>query len=222
MAEVRYPIETVSGVPVVAAPAEIDASNADWLRAVLLEAAARGHATFVVDMTRTRFCDSARLGALVRAHKRAEAEGGELRLVIPASAAVLRVFALTGIDRVIPNFTSLDEALEPAPAAAPRPPRRRRRPKPGCALPRTGCLPIPALEPARPDGHPRSGARLVPRPVPHRPAARRRVAEHQLDSAAAGGTALAKGQPERGPVREVLSGPVWSTSCSGGCVAADV
>ena len=131
MAEVRYPIETVSGVPVVAAPAEIDASNADWLDAVLGEAAARGHATFVVDMTRTRFCDSAGLGALVQAHKRAQAEGGELRLVIPASAIVLRVFALTGIDRVIPNFPSLYEAVEPAPAAAPRPRRPRRRAKPG-------------------------------------------------------------------------------------------
>jgi anti-sigma B factor antagonist len=131
MTGVRYPIEMVNGVPVVAAPEEIDASNADWLRAGLLEAAARGHATFVVDMTRTRFCDSAGLGVLVRAHNRALAEGGELRLVIPASAMVLRVFALTGIDRVIPNFPSLYEALEPAPATAPRPPRPRRRPKPG-------------------------------------------------------------------------------------------
>src|SRR5205823_181347 len=42
MAGVRYPIEMVNGVPVVAAPEEIDVSNADWLRAVLLEAAARG------------------------------------------------------------------------------------------------------------------------------------------------------------------------------------
>jgi hypothetical protein len=38
---------------VVAAPPDIDASNAGWLRAVLLEAAARGDATFVVDMTAT-------------------------------------------------------------------------------------------------------------------------------------------------------------------------
>jgi hypothetical protein len=43
---------------------------------------------------------------------------------------------------------------------------------------------------------------LTPPPVPRRPTARRRVAEHrQLDSAAAGRTALAKWQPERGPVR---------------------
>jgi hypothetical protein len=55
MAGGRYPVEMVRGVPVVAAPAEIDARNADWLRAVLLEAACRGHGTFVVDMTGTRF-----------------------------------------------------------------------------------------------------------------------------------------------------------------------
>jgi hypothetical protein len=68
---------------------------------------------------------------LVRAHKRTQAEGGELRLVIPASATVLRVFALTGLDQMIPNFAALDEALEVAPAVAARPPPRRRRPKPG-------------------------------------------------------------------------------------------
>src|SRR5436190_13942088 len=45
---------------------------------------------------------------------RALAEGGELRLVIPASCMVLRIFALTGIDQVIPNFAHLDEALQPA------------------------------------------------------------------------------------------------------------
>ena len=127
----RYPIEMVNGVPVVAAPEDIGASNAGWLRAVLLEAAARGHETFVVDMTRTHFCDSAGLGVLVRAHSRALAEGGELRLVIPASAMVLRVFALSGIDQVIPKFPSLYEAVVPAPAAAPRPRHPWRRSKPG-------------------------------------------------------------------------------------------
>jgi len=61
----------------------------------------------------------------VRAHKRALAEGGELRLLMPASAAVLSVFAVTGIDRLIPSFTDLDQALEPAPAAAIRGDRDR-------------------------------------------------------------------------------------------------
>ena len=106
----RFPIEVVNGVPVAAAPEEIDITNAQELRATLLEAATYGHGTLVADLTRTRFCDSSGLHTLLAAHKRAQAEGGELLLVIP-SPAVLRVFAITSVDRMIPNFASLDEAL---------------------------------------------------------------------------------------------------------------
>ena len=117
MPEDMFPVEVVEGVPVVAAPEEIDITNAEALRSALVTAAADGHRTLVVDMTGTQFCDSSGLHTLIAAHKRAEAEGREVLLVIP-STAVLRVFALTGMDRVIPNFTSLAEALAQAPAAA--------------------------------------------------------------------------------------------------------
>jgi anti-sigma B factor antagonist len=110
MLDDRFPVELVEGVPVVATPEEIDITNADALRSALLKAAANGHGTLVVDMTQTRFCDCSGLNTLLAAHKRAEAEGHEVLLVIP-STTVLRVFAITGVDRVIPNFTSLPEAL---------------------------------------------------------------------------------------------------------------
>jgi anti-sigma B factor antagonist len=115
MAYVSYQLDRASGLPVIALPDEIDITSANDLRAVLSMVAQCGHATIVVDMTLTQFCDSAALGVIVMAHKRALAEGGELRLVIP-SAAVLRVFAVTGLDRHIPAFTSLDEALAEPPA----------------------------------------------------------------------------------------------------------
>jgi anti-anti-sigma factor len=115
MPEASFPVEVVSGVPVVTAPEEIDIGNAGELRAALLEAAAHGSGTLVVDMAQTQFCDSAGLNVLVRAHKQARAEGGELLLVICA-AAVLRIFAVTGIDHLIPNFPNLEQALVPAPA----------------------------------------------------------------------------------------------------------
>ena len=117
MPDDRFPVEMVGGVPVVAAPEEIDITNAEALRSALLTAAANGNRTLVVDMTRTQFCDSSGLRTLIAAHKRAGAEGREVLLVIP-STAVLRVFALTAMDRVIPNFTSLAEALAQAPAVA--------------------------------------------------------------------------------------------------------
>jgi anti-sigma B factor antagonist len=106
----RFPVEMVNGVPVVAAPEEIDITNAAELRSALLEAAALGHRTVVADLSRTRFCDSSGLHTLLAAHKRATAEGGEMLLVI-VGTAVLRVFALTCVDRIIPNFTTLEEAL---------------------------------------------------------------------------------------------------------------
>jgi anti-anti-sigma factor len=108
----------VSGVPVVAAPEEIDVPNADALRWALLEAAAHGHGTLVVDMTATRFCDSSGLHTLLAAHNRAQAEGGELLLVIP-DIVRFRIFQITGIDRVIPRVTSLDQALAQTSADGP-------------------------------------------------------------------------------------------------------
>jgi anti-sigma B factor antagonist len=106
----RFLIELVSGVPVVGAPQEIDMSNARELGSALLEAVADGPGTLVADMSRTQYCDSSAIHTLLAAHKRAQADGGELLLVVP-DAAVLRVFMITGIDRLIPTFTSLKGAL---------------------------------------------------------------------------------------------------------------
>jgi anti-sigma B factor antagonist len=109
--EIRYLCKMNGGVLVVTAPPEIDVTTADHLRAVLLDAAAGGHATVVVDLTLTRFCDSCGLHTLLRAHKLARADGGELRLVIPADGPVPRIFALMRLDSLIPCFASLKEAL---------------------------------------------------------------------------------------------------------------
>ena len=123
MSDPAFPVEVISGVPVVTAPEEVDITNADGLRSALRQAAAHGHMTLVVDMARTQFCDTAGLHALVAAHKRAQAGGGRLLLVM-GGAAVLRILAITGLDRVIPHFTSLEQALTHASAAPPSDPDR--------------------------------------------------------------------------------------------------
>src|ERR1700732_4349244 len=106
MREDSFPVELVRGVPVVAAPEEIDITNAAGLRAGLLKAAgleAAGDQAFVVDMTRTRFCDSAGISALIEAHKRAQAAGGQMLLGV-SGAGGPRIFELTGGARVVPSF----------------------------------------------------------------------------------------------------------------------
>jgi anti-sigma B factor antagonist len=97
-------------VPVVSAPAEIDISNAGGLREAMRSCLDGGYTTLVVDMSDTTFCDSAGVEQLVQAHRQAMAEGGEVRLVIGA-VPVMRLLAIVGVDRVMPIFTSLDEAV---------------------------------------------------------------------------------------------------------------
>ena len=100
MPDAGYLRKLANGVPVTAAPAEIDITTANQLCAVFLEAASYGQATVAVDMSRTRFCESAGLSISARAHQRALAEGGEVRLVIPADGGDSRALNLTYIDPV--------------------------------------------------------------------------------------------------------------------------
>jgi len=126
LAEPRFPVQVIRGVPVVVAPQEVDITNAGLLRAALLRAAARPGATLVVDMTRTRFCDCAGLHALHGAHKRAQAEGRQVRLAV-TGAQVRRILALTALDRLIAVYTSLDQALGRTPATGPTEPGAHNR-----------------------------------------------------------------------------------------------
>jgi anti-sigma B factor antagonist len=109
MPDIRFPVTLTGDVPVVSAPEEIDATNAEGMRTAMLNAG-QLHRVMVIDMSQTRFCDSAGLHALLSARKRASDQDGKLVLVL-SGAAVLRLLALTGADRLIPNFATLDEAL---------------------------------------------------------------------------------------------------------------
>lgn len=111
MTDISYPDTVTNGVPVVATPEEIDITNAGQLRTALLDATQTRHPVVVADMTGTRFCDSAGFHALVTVHQRAQAEGGELRLVLPTDGVVPRMIALTALDTFIPCFSSLEDAL---------------------------------------------------------------------------------------------------------------
>ena len=112
--QVRYLRTMINGVPVMATPAEIDITTTEQLGAVLLAATENRYRTLVVDMTRTRYCDSAAAHALLAAHKRLLTDGGELRLVVPGDGAVRRALTLLGIDRLVRCFASMEEAVAPA------------------------------------------------------------------------------------------------------------
>jgi anti-sigma B factor antagonist len=121
VADVSCPVRMIRGVPVAAAPDRLDASTSRRLWSALTQLAERGHATLVVDLSRTQFCDSAGLRVLIGAHERACAEGGELRLVT-ASRMMLKMLSLAGIPRRPRPFPNLDQAVAELPAAMIAPP----------------------------------------------------------------------------------------------------
>lgn len=77
-------IDSTYGTPVVSAPRFIDISDAHHLRAALLAAVMAGN-TAVVDLSQTDLCDPRAFGEIERAHQRATANGGEVRVVLPGA-----------------------------------------------------------------------------------------------------------------------------------------
>jgi anti-sigma B factor antagonist len=116
------PIGLVRGVPVVATPGFIDVSNADLVRSAFLRAVSWGYATIAADMSATQFCDSCGLTVLVRAHNRAQAEGGQLQLAA-VTAPVMHVLTVTGLDRLLCLFRSVADAVAELPVIAIAPTR---------------------------------------------------------------------------------------------------
>jgi anti-sigma B factor antagonist len=98
---------------VITMPAEIDMTNADQVRQALLSAVERQVAVLIVDMSRTRFCDSAGVQAVIAAYRRAAMTGTQLRLV---ATAVRRIFTVIGADQLIPTYPTVEAALADASA----------------------------------------------------------------------------------------------------------
>ena len=114
MSESRYPIQVVRGVPVVAAPAALDARTARVLRTTLLHLSNAGHATVVVDMSATTTCDAAGRAELGRAYEHAAAEGGDLRLV--GNAAFAKILGDSGLRLIVPLYPTMADAVAETPA----------------------------------------------------------------------------------------------------------
>lgn len=69
----------------------------------------QGDRRFVLDATGLEYLDSAAVGALVASLSNVKKAGGELRLA-GASPRIMRVFQITGVDKLIPSFATVAEA----------------------------------------------------------------------------------------------------------------
>lgn len=110
MSQERYPVLWIGQVAVVTLPPEIDVTNADMVREELASVLNEGAALLIADLSKTSFCDSAGVSALVRTFRRAATSESSMRLVV-STPAVERVLSITGVDRLLETFPSVAASL---------------------------------------------------------------------------------------------------------------
>ena len=95
---------------VVVVGGEIDVYTAPKLRDKITELVGNGDYHLVIDMEKVDFLDSTGLGVLVGGLKRVRAHEGSLRLVC-TQERILKIFRITGLTKVFPIHTSVEEAV---------------------------------------------------------------------------------------------------------------
>jgi len=110
MTEDACPERWLGQQAVVTLPEHIDRSNAGRVREQLLLVINRGAVVLIADLAATISCDYSGADALVRAYHRAAASGTELELVV-MSGVVRRVLALSGLDRLVSVYPTVEAAI---------------------------------------------------------------------------------------------------------------
>jgi anti-sigma B factor antagonist len=106
--------EAGAGV-VVALAGEIDLYTCPEFKQELLRVIADGATLVVVDLTKTTFIDSTALGVIIRGVERLKHRDGRL-VVVCADPSIVKIFEVTGLNRIFSVYGSRDEALAQTPS----------------------------------------------------------------------------------------------------------
>jgi anti-sigma B factor antagonist len=107
--ELGLDVRKMGSHAVVDVKGEIDVYTAPKLREKLIELVSEGSYDVVVNLEGVDFLDSTGLGVLVGALKRVKAHDGSLSLVCTQDK-ILKIFKITGLTKVFPIHSSVDEA----------------------------------------------------------------------------------------------------------------
>lgn len=99
------------GIAVVVPRGRLNMVSARQLKETLSDLVQGGTTRIVVDLGETTFLDSSGLGALIGGLKAARQAGGDLRVARP-TPAVVSVFELTNLDRVLRARDSVETAFD--------------------------------------------------------------------------------------------------------------
>jgi anti-anti-sigma factor len=107
----RIEVEPHGALQLVRVHGEIDISNARDLAEAIEHAVSNGSRGIVLDLSHTRYLDSAAVELLFRLAARLEARRLELKVVVPADSPIRAVLELTGLPRAVPLQERLEDAL---------------------------------------------------------------------------------------------------------------
>jgi anti-sigma B factor antagonist len=108
--ELGIEVRREANVCVMTLTGEVDVYTAPRLKERLAEEVDGGCEHIVVDLAGVEFMDSSGLGALVSGLRRIKERDGTIRLA-SARDAIVKVFRITGLDKVFPMFEQVDDAL---------------------------------------------------------------------------------------------------------------
>jgi anti-anti-sigma factor len=107
-------VEHFNHVPVARAPADIDAANATKVRDELIACMRHESFELVVDLTGTRYLDSAGIDMLFRLNESLAHRRATLRLVIAPGSDLARLAELVSLPTAISVYADAGEAIEVA------------------------------------------------------------------------------------------------------------
>jgi anti-sigma B factor antagonist len=121
-------IERIDGVPIAHVTEDLDAANAATVQQRLADALGPDASTLIVDLSDTRYLDSAGIDMLLRLSDRLDHRRAKLILVIPEASQLKRLVAIVGLPDAIAIHPTLPAALQeaakqPTQPAEPRPDR---------------------------------------------------------------------------------------------------
>lgn len=106
--------ERVDGVPIAHVHQDIDAANATITQHQLADALGPDASTLILDLSQTRYVDSAGIDMLLRLGDRLDRRRAKLILVIPETSQLKRLAAIVGLPDAIAIHPTLPQALQEA------------------------------------------------------------------------------------------------------------
>ena len=103
-------------VPVLRLEGEIDVANVEEIRARIHALVTNRSFALVVDLSPTTYLDSAGINLMFSVAEEMRGRQQQLYVVLPDASPVVRMVSLTGLDKSVPTFASLEEALSAAAA----------------------------------------------------------------------------------------------------------